>query len=125
MSATAAKSKPSRSRTSTAKKGAGKGSKSSASKAKSAATKSKAGSAKTANKDGGKRLSPGGLNGLVLGYMKKNRAKLPVTAGTIGRGIKRSSGAVANCLGRLEEAGEVKLANKKPREYDLAGKANK
>jgi hypothetical protein len=24
-----------------------------------------------ANKDGGKRLSPGGLNGLVLGYMAR------------------------------------------------------
>lgn len=118
MSATAAKSKPSRSRPRTANKGAGKGSKSTASKAKAA-------SAKPANKDGGKRLGPGGLNGLVLGYMKKNRAKLPVTAGTVGRGIKRSSGAVANCLSRLEEAGEVKLTNKKPREYDLAGKASK
>jgi hypothetical protein len=50
---------------------------------------------------------------------------LPITAGTVGRGIKRSSGAVANCLGRLEEAGEVKLTNKKPREYDLAGKNSK
>jgi len=125
MSATAAKTKPSRTRTPTAKSGAGKGAKSRASKAKSASAKSKAASAKTANKDGGKRLSPGGLNGLVLGYMKKNRAKLPITAGTIGRGIKRSSGAVANCLGRLEKAGEVKLTNKKPREYDLAGKASK
>jgi hypothetical protein len=61
----------------------------------------------------------------VLGYMKKNRAKLPVTAGTIGRGLKRSSGAVANCLGRLKETGEVKLTNKKPREYDLAGRNSK
>jgi hypothetical protein len=118
MSATAAKSKPSRSRPRTAKKGVGKGSKSTASKAKAA-------SAKTANKDGGKRLSPGGLNGLVLGYMKKNKGQLPITAGTIGRGIKRSSGAVANCLDRLEKAGEVKLSNKKPREYDLDGNNSK
>ena len=55
---------------------------------------------------------------MVIGYMKKNRGKLSVTAGTVGRGIKRSSGAVANCLGRLEKDGEVSLANKKPREYD-------
>jgi hypothetical protein len=114
MSTTATKSQPKR----PSSRGGGK-------PAKAGASKSKAASAKTANKEGGKRLSPGGLNGLVLGYMKKNRAKLPVTAGTVGRGIKRSSGAVANCLGRLEEAGEVKLTNKKPREYDLAGKNSK
>lgn len=104
-----------------------KGSKSSASKSKTKAApaKSRTASANAANKDGGKRLSPGSLDGLVLGYMKKNRAKLPVTAGTIGRRIKRSSGAVANCLGRLEKGDEVKLTNKKPREYDLAGKSSK
>ncbi|MGN6588564.1 MAG: hypothetical protein ACTHKT_14015 [Solirubrobacterales bacterium] len=121
MSATAAKSKSSRTR----KRGTGKGTKSRGSKAKKASAKSKAASAKAANKDGGKRLSPGGLNNLVLGYMKKNRNELPVTAGTVGRGINRSSGAVANCLGRLEKVGEVKLVNKKPREYDLAGENSK
>lgn len=87
--------------------------------------KSKAASVKGADKDAGKRLSPGGLNGLVLGFMKKNRPKLPATAGAVARGIKRSSGAVANCLGRLEEGGEVKLTNEKPREYELAGKNSK
>lgn len=108
MSTTATKKQPSR-----ASKRSGKGSKSSA-KTKSASAKSN-----TANKDGGKRLSPGQLDGMVLGYMKRNRGKVPVTAGTVGRGIKRSPGAVANCFGRLEKAGEVKLTNKKPREYDL------
>lgn len=112
MSTTATKSKPKR----TSKRSGGN-----ANKSRSASAKSKTASAKTANKDGGKRLSPGALDGLVLGYMKKNRSKLPVTAGTVGRGIKRSSGAVANCLARFEKAGEVKLANKKPREYDLVG----
>ena len=107
MSATAAKSKPSGTPTRTAKRGGGKGAKSKAAKSKTASPKSRTASAKTANKGGGKRLSPGGLNGLVLGYMKKNRAKLPVTAGTIGRGIKRSSGAVANCLGRLGRGSDV------------------
>ena len=121
MSAAAAKEKPSRIRTPTDKSGASKGAKSSASKAKSASAKSKGASANNANKEGSKRLSPGGLNDLVLGYMKKHASQLPVTAGTVGRGIRRSSGAVANCLGRLEKAGEVKLTNKKPREYDLAG----
>jgi hypothetical protein len=56
----------------------------------------------------------------VLGYMKKNRGKLPATSGVVGRGIKRSPGTIANCLERLEKAGKVKLTNKKPREYDLA-----
>jgi hypothetical protein len=130
MSTTATKSQPDRTSTRSGRGRGGKGSKASAkpksasakstAKAKSTAAKSKAASSKAANKDGGNRLSPGGLNGLVLGYMKKNRTKLPVTAGTVGRGIKRSSGAVANCLGRLEKAGKVKLTNKKPREYDLA-----
>jgi hypothetical protein len=114
MSTTATKSQPKR----TGSRGGGKST-------KAAASKSKPAGAKAANKDGGNRLSPGGLNGLVLGYMKKNRDKLPITAGNVGRGIKRSSGAVANCLGRLESAGEVKLTNKKPREYDLAGKNGK
>lgn len=114
MSTTATKSQPKRASSS----GGGK-------PARAGASKSKTTSAKTANKDGGKRLSPGGLNGLVLGYMKKHKDQLPITAGTVGRGVKRSSGAVANCLGRLEKAGDVKLTNKKPREYDLAGKNSK
>lgn len=109
MSTTATKSKPTRS---------SKDSKSKASNTASA--KPKTASAKTANKDGGKRLSPGALDGLVLGYMKRNRKKLPATSGVVGRGIKRSPGAIANCLERLETAGKVKLTNKKPREYDLA-----
>lgn len=113
MSTTATKKQPSRT-----SKRTGKGSKSKASKTASA--KSKTASAKTANKDGGKRLSPGELDGLVLGYMKRNRKKLPATSGVVGRGIKRSPGAIANCLERLEKAGKVKLTNKKPREYDLA-----
>jgi hypothetical protein len=44
-----------------------------------ASAKSKTAGAKIANKDGGKRLRPGALDGLVLGYMKRNRGKLPVT----------------------------------------------
>jgi hypothetical protein len=114
MSTTATKSKPSSKSKAAGRPGKG-------SKSKGSSAKSKTASAKTAaNKDGGKRLSPGGLDGLVLGYLKRNRGKLPATAGTVGRGIKRSPGAIANCLGRLEKAGKVKLTNMKPREYDLA-----
>jgi hypothetical protein len=78
MSATATKSKSSGS----GKRGTGKGTKSTASKAKAA-------SAKAANKDGGKRLSPGGLNGLVLGYMKKHKGQLPITRGQTVLGRRR------------------------------------
>jgi hypothetical protein len=118
MSTTATKSKPNKV---SSRSGGGKPSKASASKskAKSTSEKSKTASAKTPNKDGDKRLRPGALEGLVLGYMKRSRKKLSVTSGVVGRGIKRSPGAVANCLERLEKAGKVKLTNKKPREYDL------
>jgi hypothetical protein len=80
MSTTATKKQPNRT-----SKRTGKGSKSSA-KMKGATAKSKTVSTKTANKDGGKRLSPGALDGLVLGYMKRNRKKLPATPGVVGRG---------------------------------------
>src|SRR3954451_11762491 len=130
MSATATKSKASASSKSKTAGSTTKGSKSrtktkrpsAKSKTTAATTKGKsaAGSKATANKDGGSRLSPGALDGLVVGYMKRNRAKLPATSGVVGRGIKRSPGAIANCLERLEKAGKVKLTNKKPRQYDLA-----
>ncbi|MGN6256075.1 MAG: hypothetical protein ACTHO8_14015 [Solirubrobacterales bacterium] len=67
------------------------------------------------------RLRPGQLDGLVLGYMKKHKGELPVSPSTVAHGIKRSSGAVGNCLGRLDKGGRVKLTNKKPRRYDLTG----
>ncbi|MGN6587390.1 MAG: hypothetical protein ACTHKT_07970 [Solirubrobacterales bacterium] len=65
------------------------------------------------------RLRPGQLDGLVLGYMKKHKGELPITATKVAQGIKRSSGAVGNCLGRLEKEKKVRLAGKKPRRYDL------
>jgi len=122
MSTTATGGRSSRTSARPVEKGADQCTKSNASKAKanSASAKTKSASAKTANKDGGKRLTPGALDGLVLGYMKRNRKKLPATSGVVGRGTKRSPGAVTNCLDRLEKAGKVKLTNKKPREYDLA-----
>jgi hypothetical protein len=68
------------------------------------------------------RLRPGQLDGLVLGYMEKQSGELPVTATKVARGISRSSGAVANCLGRLDKAGKVRLTNSKPHRYDLSTK---
>ena len=70
------------------------------------------------------RLRPGQLDGLVLGYMKRHKRELPLSPTAVAHGIKRSSGAVGNCLGRLERAEKVRLANRKPREYDLAESKN-
>lgn len=64
-----------------------------------------------------KRLRPGELDDLVLAYMGKNRADGPLTASAIGKGIGRSSGAVANCLRRLTKAKRVRQAKKAPRAY--------
>lgn len=116
MSTTATKTKPNRT---SKRRGKSAKTKGASANSKRSAAKPKTASAKTGNQGGGKRLSPGALDGLVLGYMKRNRKKLPATSGVVGRGIKRSPGAIANCLERLEKAGKVKLTNKKPREYDL------
>jgi len=65
------------------------------------------------------RLGPGELDKLVLGYMRRHKKDAPHTACAIGKAIKRSSGAVANCLGRQEKQKKVRLAKPKPREYEL------
>jgi hypothetical protein len=67
------------------------------------------------------RLSPGELDKLVLGHMRQHKGDAPQTASAIGKAIERSSGAVANCLARLEKQGKVRLAKMKPRSYELAG----
>jgi DNA-binding MarR family transcriptional regulator len=64
------------------------------------------------------RLGPGQLEELVLGFMREHRARVPHTAGAIGKAIGCSSGAVTNCLIRLERAGEVRLLQVRPRTYD-------
>ena len=65
------------------------------------------------------RLRPGQLDKLVLGYMRRHRKAAPHTPGAVAKGIKRSSGAVANCLARQEKKGMVRLAKPKPRAYEL------
>lgn len=67
------------------------------------------------------RLGPGQLDKLVLAYMREHKGEAPHTASAIGKAIGRSSGAVANCLARLEKAKEVRLSQKKPRAYKLKG----
>jgi len=64
-----------------------------------------------------KRLRPGELNGLVLAHMRKHEDDGPLSASAIGKGIERSSGAVANCLARLAKEQKVRQAKRKPRAY--------
>lgn len=66
-----------------------------------------------------KRLRPGELDKLVLACLKKHEADGPLTASAIAKEIERSSGAVANCLGRLANAKKVRQAKRKPRSYVL------
>jgi len=66
------------------------------------------------------RLGPGELDKLVLSHMRRHKKDAPHTASAIGKAIKRSSGAVANCLGRQEKQKKVRLVKPKPREYELA-----
>ncbi len=68
-----------------------------------------------------KRLGPGELDALVLAYMREHEQDWPLTAGAIGKGIGRSSGAVANCLVRLTKKKLARQAKRKPRAFDLKG----
>jgi hypothetical protein len=85
-------------------------------------TKKRVGKPKTAAPAGAKngRLGPGELDKLVLGHMRQHKGDAPHTASAIGKAIERSSGAVANCLVRLEKQEKVRLAKPKPRSYELA-----
>jgi hypothetical protein len=69
----------------------------------------------------GERLGPGELDKLVLGYMRRHKNEAPHSPSAVAKGIKRSSGAVANCLDRLAAAENVRLAATKPRRYELTG----
>jgi FaeA-like protein len=73
--------------------------------------------ASTESKNG--RLGPGELDKHVLVYMRKHKDEGPHTASAIGKAIERSSGAVANCLVRLEKQEKVRLATPRPRTYEL------
>ena len=73
----------------------------------------------TAAKAKTKRLRPGELDELVLAYLSEHKDDGPLTAGAIGKGIGRSSGAVANCLARLAKEKTVRQAKRKPRAYAL------
>lgn len=73
----------------------------------------------TAAKAKAKRLRPGELDELVLAFLSEHKDDGPLTASAIGKGIGRSSGAVANCLARLTKEKTVRQAKRKPRAYAL------
>ncbi|HEY1854277.1 MAG TPA: hypothetical protein VGG40_06785 [Solirubrobacterales bacterium] len=63
------------------------------------------------------RLRPGELDGLVVGFMRDHADKAPFTPGAVAGGLKRSNGAVGNCLERLASREEVDRVSDKPRRY--------
>lgn len=81
-------------------------------------------STKGSSKSKSERLAPGALDKLVLGYMRRHKNDAPHTPSAIAKGIKRSSGAVANCLNRLAAAKKVRQATGKPRRFELTGGAD-
>ena len=85
-------------------------------------TKKRVGKPEKAGSAGAKngRLGPGELDKLVLAHMRQHKGGAPHTASAIGKAIERSSGAVANCLVRLEKQEKVRLVKPKPRSYELA-----
>jgi hypothetical protein len=74
---------------------------------------------KRVSKGNKRRLRPGELDRLVLSYMRDHEERLPLTASAVGKGIGRSSGAVANYLTRLVKGKQVRRAKRKPLAYDL------
>jgi hypothetical protein len=74
--------------------------------------------AKVACGDTGQRLRPGGLDELVLGYLRDHRERGPFGPTAVAKGLGRSSGAVANSLARMASAGEkVEQVGGRPRRY--------
>ena len=67
-----------------------------------------------------RRLKAGGLEPLVLAYLKKNADSGPHGPSTVAKALERSSGAVGNCLVRLTDAKKVRQDSDKPRRYSLA-----
>lgn len=76
---------------------------------------------KTASSGKRARLSAGGLDPLVLDYLKKHKATAPHGPSQVAKALGRSSGAVGNCLVRLTSAKKAKQVSDKPLRYDLAG----
>lgn len=75
----------------------------------------------TSDRPGGseRRLGRGELNTLVLDYLAGHPGE-PVGPAAVAKALGRSAGAVSNALGRLAEAGTVRLVGQSPRRYRLA-----
>jgi hypothetical protein len=86
---------------------------------KAASGRARASSAASAGKP--PRLSAGGLDPLVLDYLRKNKVTAPHTPGQVAKALGRSSGAVGNCLTRLTNTKKAKRVSAKPQQFDLAG----
>jgi len=76
--------------------------------------------AAAASADDDRRLKAGGLEPLVLDYLKKNADSGPHGPSAVAKALDRSSGAVGNCLVRLTDTKKVKQVSEKPRRYSLA-----
>jgi len=66
------------------------------------------------------RLTAGGLDPLVLAYLKENADSGPHGPSAVAKALQRSSGAVSNCLERLTKDKKTKRVTDKPRRYSLA-----
>ena len=64
------------------------------------------------------RLAPGALRGMVEDHLRDNSGEF--SPNTIGKALKRSSGAVHNALEKLVASGTVVRTNDKPKKYSLA-----
>ena len=73
----------------------------------------------------GERLRPGQLDGLVLGFLREHAADGPLSPSAVGKGLARSSGATANSLKRLAEAGQVREVSERPRRYEPPRRADR
>ncbi|OJU80816.1 MAG: hypothetical protein BGO11_19650 [Solirubrobacterales bacterium 70-9] len=63
------------------------------------------------------RLRPGGLDRLVIAYMREHADEGPLGPTAVAKGLERSSGAVGNCLARLAGTEKVELVRARPRRY--------
>jgi hypothetical protein len=118
---TPSKAKPTRSRKATSSGSSSpKASRTASASSGGAASPTRASASKPASPGKPERLSAGGLDPLVLDYLKKNKATAPHTPGQVAKGLGRSSGAVGNCLARLTDAKKTKRVSDKPQQYALA-----
>jgi|HubBroStandDraft_6_1064221.scaffolds.fasta_scaffold255450_1 hypothetical protein len=85
-----------------------------------AASGNASGAGKPSASDKPERLKAGGLEPLVLAYLKEHKGEAPHGPSQVAKALGRSSGAVGNCLARLADADKAKRVSDKPLRYDLA-----